>query len=436
MKRILIILGVVLGLALLVGVNVRRANDRGTEVQVTEISRRDLTEKISGSGRVEARRSVDITSVVVGKVLEVAVEEGDTVEAGQLILRVDPGERRAGLEQAQARLARAQAREELARAERKQAELRLERVRGLMGNNLASDQDLEDAQTGAEVAEANLAAARGDVRDARAALDFSQYELDRTVIRAEIPGVVVRLAVEEGENVLAGDLYNSGSSIVTIADLSEMEVHVLVDETEVVKLRRGQAATVNVDAYPDLDLPGEVVEVGNSAYNSGSLGSQEAKDFRVRVRLNEIPENFRPGLSARAEIVTQARTGALAVPIEALVLRDPEREQQGRRSRSRSKDRDDEDNDDDDSGAGRQEVEGVYVVADGKAQFKPVEIGIAGEKHFEVVSGLEEGESVVRSPFDALRRMKTGDRLKVEKKSRRGARSGGDEDEEDPAEDE
>ncbi|MEZ5065420.1 MAG: efflux RND transporter periplasmic adaptor subunit [bacterium] len=418
MKKILIGVVILAVVAALVGVNVKRAKNRGVEVQVAAIESRDLVEKISGSGRVEARRSVDITSSVVGKVLELAVEEGDRVETGDLILRIDPGDREAAVEQTRARLARAKAREDLARAERKQADLRLERTRGLMKENLASDADLEDAETNADIARANLGAAQGDVRDAQAALEYAEYELSRTVIRAEIPGVVVRLAVEEGENVLAGDLYNSGSSIVTIADLSVMEAHVLVDETEVVKLEPGQAAEVIVDAFPDDPIPGKVVEVGNSAYNAGSLGSQEAKDFRVRVRLDEVPKNLRPGLSARAEIVAAERKGVPAVPIEALVVRDPEKEaaaaaRKGSARRAHRSTGGDESS---------KEIEGVFLDDGGHAKFAPVTVGIAGEKYFEVLSGLSLGDRVVRGPFEALRRLESGESLRVKKDSTRRSR--------------
>ncbi|MCA9752147.1 MAG: HlyD family efflux transporter periplasmic adaptor subunit, partial [Gemmatimonadetes bacterium] len=293
-----------------------------------------------------------------------------------------------------------------------------ERTRGLMKENLASDADLEDAETNADIARANLGAAQGDVRDAQAALEYAEYELSRTVIRAEIPGVVVRLAVEEGENVLAGDLYNSGSSIVTIADLSVMEAHVLVDETEVVKLEPGQAAEVIVDAFPDDPIPGKVVEVGNSAYNAGSLGSQEAKDFRVRVRLNEVPKNLRPGLSARAEIVAAERKGVPAVPIEALVVRDPEKEaaaaaRKGSARRARRSSGEDE---------SVKEIEGVFLDDGGRAKFTPVTVGIAGEKYFEVLSGLSLGDRVVRGPFEALRRLESGESLRVKKDSTRRSR--------------
>jgi HlyD family secretion protein len=241
-------------------------------------------------------------------------------------------------------------------------------------------------------------------------------------VKADISGVIVRLAVEEGENVLAGDLYNSGSSIVTIADLSEMEVQILVDETEVVRTKPGQKATVEVDAFPNQEIAGTVLEVGNSAYNSGPLGAQEAKDFRVRILLVEPPEGLRPGLSARAEIVTETREDVLSVPIESLALRDPAKEA-AKRDRKKKGGASAAVAADTVESRADPEVEGVFLVQDGVAVFTPLTTGIAGEKHFEVVSGLGEGATVVRGPFDALRRLASGDRVRVrdEKERRKSA---------------
>jgi HlyD family secretion protein len=441
-RKLLIGTGLVLVIAILVFANVRAARRRGVQVDVEAASRRDLVAEVSGSGRVEARRSVDVVASVVGKVVEVAVEEGERVDRGQLILRIDPADRQALLEQARAALASASAGADLARAELRQSELELERVRGLVRQSLGSSSSLEGAETDRDVRRARLAAAEQEVRDARARVEYAQTELSRTVVRAEIPGVVVRLAVEEGENVLAGDLYNRGSAIVTVADLSEMEAQILVDETEVVKTRVGQKANVEIDAFPDLDVHGTVLEVGNSAYEAGALGTQEAKDFRVRILLEDVPDGLRPGLSARADIVTDTREDALSVPIESLAHRDPAKEAQKRAHGGRKRDARKADaaeaapavRDSVPAAEEGTEVEGVFVVVDGEAVFRPVKTGIAGERHFEVLAGLEEGTPVVRGPFDALRRLGTGDKVRVRTEKERakadakggeGAGSGG-----------
>jgi HlyD family secretion protein len=407
MKKILIALLVVIVIAVFVVVNVRRGRDKGVEVDVVPVTRQELVEHVAGSGRIEARKSVSITSSVIGKVLEVAVEEGERVEKGQLILRIDPGERAASLEQSRAGFARAEARRALAEAELRKADFELRRSKELRASGLASDQGLEAAQTNRDVASANVRAAIEDVRNAQAGVTYAEHELAKAEFHAEIAGVIVRLSVEEGENVLAGDLYNEGSAMVVIADLSVMEAQILVDETEVVRVQRDQIATIEVDAFPELKLTGRVTEVGNSAYNAGPLGSQEAKDFRVRIVLESVPGALRPGLSARAEIETARRTDALAIPIEALTIRDPDAKK--RTSRKKTDDRDDVDD--------TKEKEGVFLSRDGKAEFVPIQTGIAGKKHFEVLSGVSEGDLVIRGPFESIRKLETGDAVKEKKKS-------------------
>jgi HlyD family secretion protein len=253
-------------------------------------------------------------------------------------------------------------------------------------------------------------------------VEQATYELDKTVVRAEIPGVIVRLSVEEGENVLAGDLYNAGSPMIVIADLSRMETQILVDETEIVKVRREQSAEVEVDAFPDRKLTGHVIEVGSSAYNAGLLDSQEAKDFRVRILLDDPPVDLRPGLSARAEIVTDTRDQALAVPIASLTIRDPAEEAEkaaGKRKASRRRRSSAED---------VQEVEGVFRVDGDLAVFVECKTGIAGDTDFEVVEGLAEGDRIVAGPFEAIRSLASGEKVKAkdDRSSRRGARNGGD----------
>lgn len=415
MKKVLIAALVVIVLAVLVVANVRRGHNKGVEVDVVAVDRQELVEHVAGSGRIEARKSVSITSSVVGKVLEVAVEEGDRVEKGQLILRIDPGERAASLEQARASLARSEAQRALAEAELRKAEFELRRSKELRANGLASDQGLEAAQTNHDVATANLRAAREDVRNAQAVVTYSEHELAKAEFHAEIAGVIVRLSVEEGENVLAGDLYNEGSAMVVIADLSVMEAQILVDETEVVRVNRGQKATIEVDAFPELKLTGTVNEVGNSAYNAGPLGSQEAKDFRVRIVLVGVAETLRPGLSARAEIETARREQALAIPIEALTIRDPT----AKKGSSRRKK--DEDAAFETEGSETKEKEGVFLFQDGEAQFVAVETGIAGKKHFEVLSGVSEGDLVIRGPFEAIRKLESGDPVKRKKAKKSAA---------------
>jgi HlyD family secretion protein len=428
-KKILIGGAIVLVLAILVIANVRRASSEAVSVETATIVQKELVSRVSGSGRIEARQSVSVTANVVGKVLEVAVEEGDEVAEGDLILRIDPGEKRAILMQAEAEVARAKAQQDLARAELRQAEMDLKRLEDLIKSGLTSQTELDRKKTERDVRAASVAAAAQTTRNALAVLDHARREMEKTEVRAEIPGVVVRLAVEEGENVLAGDLYNPGSSIVEIADLSTMEAHVLIDETEVVQVKKGQKAEITVDAFPDTVFVGTVTEVGNSAYNPGVLGSQESKDYRVKILLERgSGEKLRPGLSVSAKIETDRKPQALAVPIEALTVRDPAREEERLREKLGEKAAPRDSARATLAGEEGKEKEGVFIIEEGRARFIPVKTGIAGEKDFEVLAGLSPGQELVRGPFEALRKLESGQKVKrakpnEEKKENSGAAS-------------
>jgi HlyD family secretion protein len=425
LKRILIIVVLVIVVGAIVIGTLRRSRSEAAEVEIATVGRKELVARVRGSGRVEAKKSVSVTANVVGKVIEVAAEEGDEVAKGDLILRIDPRERQALFDQAQATLESARAEKELAAARLRQAEVELKRQRDLNAQGLGSEQALLTAQTEYDVCEATLGSARENVRNAEAGLEYARREFEKTIIRAEIDGVIVRLSVEEGENVLAGDLYNAGSPILEIADLRVMEAHVLVDETEVVHVRKDQPATVTVDAYPDFEFQGRVTEVGSSAYRPGVLGSQESMDYRIRILLESAKGKLKPGLSVTAEIETARRENALAVPIEALTLRVPERERElagpGENAGEESSPRPQNS-----TGSLGSEKEGVFVLREDRVFFVPVETGIAGEKDFEVLSGLAEGDRVVRGPFEVLRTLESGTKVKVrrEGKDAQSARDG------------
>ncbi len=417
MKKILIIAALVIVLAAIIIGTLRRSRSEAAEVEIATVGRKELVARVRGSGRVEAKKSVSVTANVVGKVIEVAAEEGDEVAKGDLVLRIDPGERQALFDQAHATLERMRAERELAAARLRQAEVELKRQRDLTAQGLGSEQALLSAQTEYDVRKATLESARESVRNAEAGVEHARRELEKTIIRAEIDGVIVRLSVEEGENVLAGDLYNAGSPILEVADLGVMEAHVLVDETEVVHVRKDQPATVSIDAYPDLEFTGRVTEVGSSAYRPGALGSQESMDYRIRILLESAKGELRPGLSVTAEIETARRQDALAVPIEALTLRIPERERElggaGEGSAEAPSPRSQNS-----AGSLGSEEEGVFVLREDRVFFVPVDTGIAGEKDFEVLSGLAEGDRVVRGPFEVLRTLESGTKVKVRREGK------------------
>jgi HlyD family secretion protein len=269
-----------------------------------------------------------------------------------------------------------------------------------------------------------------DVVRLQAQLAQSRYDLTQVTIDAPMAGIVTKLNIEEGENVVTGTMNNAGTVLLTIADLSVVEAEIQVDETDVVHVEVGQPATVRIDAFPDAGFQAVVTEVGKSPIGSGSAAAaagNQAINFKVVVRLTETVPGARPGLSATADIVTATREKALAVPIQALILREVQVDEKGEIIGG----------DDplaradaaalpaaDDAGE-RVEMEGAFVVRERRALFLPIEIGIAGERHFEVLEGVKEGDLIITGPFEVIRTLLDGERVEVQERPAAAQSSGG-----------
>ncbi len=392
-------LGVVaLGSAAFLSMNSRRGN--GTEARVEVVEERDLTASVTSSGNVRARRKVDISSDISARVTELLVDEGEDVEEGQILLRLDPSRYEAAVNRSLANLKQSQAQVAQSRANFVRVQREAERKEALWQRDslLVSRQEVENAQTDLEVQTSLLDAAEFGVGQAQAALDEAEDQLSKTVIKAPMSGRITRLNVEEGETVIVGTMNNPGSLVLTVSDLSVMEVVLEVDETDVPEISLGDSASVELDAFPELEFVGEVTEIGNSAIRppsqSAGTGQTPTIDFEVVVTLWDPPAELRPDLSATAEVITETRTDQLSVPIIALTLREHDQVEQK--------------DDDDDEGNSRDPVEGVFVVRAGKADFTPVEVGIAGEEYFEVISGLSLGDTVVSGPYQVVRTLRNG----------------------------
>lgn len=410
-KSLWIGIAVVLVVALFAGINLKRDGSKRTAVEVEPVRTRTIVAVVSASGSISPKRMVEVSASQMGTVVEVAVEEGDEVAEGDFLLQIDPVAHRQAVERLRAATASARADRELAAATRKQAEQELERIRGLREMDLSSPQNLLKAETEFEVARAREEAARGMLRQQEALLRNAEHDLGLTTIRAPMGGVVVELNVEEGETAIVGTMNNPGTVLLTIADLTELEAEVEVDETDVVDLRIGMKAKVSIDSYPDTVFSGSVTEIGNSAIRS--LQSNESVDFKVVVTLDDAVEGAKPGLSATADIIVAERVKVLSVPIQSLTIRrvDGEEEDEG----------EEEQDDDPTLRTGRSEKEGVFLFRGEKAAFTPVETGIAGDRYFEVLSGLAEGDSVVSGDFAAIRDLEEGDPIKLEKKKKKNS---------------
>jgi HlyD family secretion protein len=437
-KRYFLFVAVAAVVAILVIVNLRAREKRAVAVQTEEVAARDITMVISASGSVRPKRKVDISASSIGKVTRVAVKEGEVVRKGQFLLQIDPVELETTVARIRAMLEAAKANEKQAVAQAAQAKNDYERSKTLLEGGHRTAQEVETAKMNCDVADARLDAVRQEISQYRANLESAQHSLKEVTIVAPMSGVVTRRNVEEGEIAIMGTLNNLGTVLLTIADLSTIETEIEVDETEVTHMRIGDRAKVTLDAFPDTSFSGEVTEIGNSPIVSGASAAQQGVDFKVVVTIDGSIPNVRPGLSADAEITVAEAKDALSIPIQSLTARRKRDLKHGAAADSTGKGNATDaadtakqagstapspaETDTSKSGADETEVEGVFVVKDSKAEFRPVKVGISSQKYFEVVSGLAEGEKVVSGNFKAIRELKDGQRVKVSGKTEQGAR--------------
>jgi len=390
----------------LVVISAGARRDRGVEVRFEQAGRRDLVAAVTASGKIQPKKKVDISADITGRITRIAVREGDLVTKGQFLLQIEPTIYQANLQQAEATYASSQAAAVQAKANRDQAQRALGRTKELRAQNpnLISQEQLEQAQTAFDIAEANLTAAQHQVDQARAAVRSASDNLRKTTLLAPMNGRVTRLPVEEGEVAVPGTFSKDVGLLLTVSDLSVIQAKVKVDETDVVRIHLGDSVDVSIDAFPDTSFTGRVTKLSNSsiltAASSATGQNDRAVDYEVEVTLNHPPADVRPDLSATARIITDTRKQALSIPIIALTVRENKPVSTENRPLDTAATRK------------KKEAEGVFVVDKGSATFRPIKVGIAGDEYFEVLDGLKQGETIVAGPYQAIRDLKDGTRVR------------------------
>jgi HlyD family secretion protein len=376
--------------AVVVVVNVVTTYEPRTDVEVAYAKRGRIVEKISGPGIVYAARSVKISSSVMGRIVNLPVEEGDSVAKGDVLVRIDPSQYEANLNRAEAFHRGALARLDLAKARLTDARQEYDRGVRLHDRDLASERDLELASTTLAVSEAEAEAADQAASEAMAAVRAARDDLDKTVIASPIDGIVTSLNVEEGEIAITGTMNNPGTVLMTVSNLDSMEVRAEIDETDVARVRPGQDVEISVDAFPDTTLRGSVSVVGSSSSlaRGYSQGINERSTFDVTVSIMDSLAGLRPGMTTTVDVVTAIADSAVYVPIQSLVLRE-----RG-------------------EGETRKEYEGIFVIKDGRAEFVPVTTGIADDMNITVSNPLGEKTPVIVGPFKTLRDLEDSTRVK------------------------
>ncbi|NIK73329.1 HlyD family secretion protein [Thermonema lapsum] len=408
-----------------------------TEVEIAAVQRTTIVEKVAASGKIQPEAEVKVSSEVSGEIIELTVQEGDSVVKGQLLVRLRPDllqasvdRARAALQQQQAQLMQARARESQAKARYLIAKANYERNQKLYAEKVISDLEYEQSKTDYEVAKEEYEAAKSSteasqyaVASARATLKEAQDNLRRTTIYAPTSGIVSLLNVEMGERVV-GTAQMAGTELLRIANLNNMEVRVDVNENDIVKVSLGDTATIEIDAFMDVETPirGVVTSIANTAKQSATADA--VTEFEVRIRI--LPESInmlrrqsgkryplRPGMTASVEIITNRKENVVAVPIAAATTRLPS---ELKKAKGQT-DKPNKEKQESDNKAGNQKEEPVTVVfvyKDGKVEARIVETGISDFDNIEIVKGLKEGEQIVVAPFVAISKLLTdGKEVKV-----------------------
>ncbi|MGH9792788.1 MAG: efflux RND transporter periplasmic adaptor subunit [Candidatus Acidiferrales bacterium] len=454
-KKISLIVGALVVVGVVIVVSVNRANSGVVAVQTDNVKKQDLVSLVTASGEIRPLVLSNVLGEGFGKITQIAIKEGDKVRKGDVLLRVeniqptaDVEAQRAALSSTESAVKAAEAGYRSAQAEltQRQADFQKskfdwERAQQLFKDELISKQEydarkaaFDGATASIDVSQARVAQTRAEMERSRSVLNQNSAMLTRardqlrkTTYTAPINGTVTYVPVHVGENVIAGVVNSTaGSYLMTIADMSVVTAEVKVDETDIINVKQGQKADVTIDALPGQTFHGRVTEVGSQAVlrTSGlattqtTAGTQEAKDFKVVITLDDPPESLRPGLSTTAKIKTAERDDVLAIPMQALAVRtradleEAQKEAEGKGS-----------------GAGvtlaaskapegtdpkKDEIQGVFVVRDGKAEFVEVKTGITGITDIEVLSGLQEGDQIVTGSYRALRTLRPGARIKKE----------------------
>jgi HlyD family secretion protein len=394
----------VLAIGLIVGLGAAKKSNKSVEVRIEPVEKRDLVASVTASGQVRPQTKVDVSSDVAGKIMQLSIKEGQMVTKGQFLLQIDPEQADAMVARAEAAMAAAQAQNAQARANLIQSQRTLERTANMKKANpqLVSDEQMEQLSTTHDVNKAMVEASGHSVEQARAALRDARSARSKTSIYAPMAGRVTRLVVEQGETAVPGTFNKDAATMLTISDMSVLETKVKVDETDVARISIGDSAVVQIDAFPDTTFVGRVSKISNSSVRGAAVqqSADQAVDYEVTIQLVNAPAETRPDFSATAKVITDTRTNVLSIPIIALTVRENENLTPGDTAVGLGRPKPSKD-------VGKKDVEGVFVVgADNKVTFRPVKVGIAGEKHFEVVGGLKEGEKIVAGTYQAIRELK------------------------------
>jgi len=381
------------------------------EVEVAQISAIDIVETVAATGKIQPEIEVALSSEVSGEIIELPVKEGQTVEKGDLLVKINPDLIQAAVSQSQAGLQNVRAQYAQAQASEKNARLNYERNKALFEKGVISKAEWDKSVADYDMAQANAKAAYYNVQSASANVKQSVDNLSRTTIYAPMSGTISKLSVELGERVV-GTAQMAGTEIVRVANLQNMEVEVDVNENDIVKVSVGDSTIVEVDAYLKREFRGIVTEIANSA--ESALTADQVTNFKVKVRI--LPESykdltegkpesfspFRPGMTATVDIITNKKKNIIGVPISSVVIKTDTTDSKKSYISNES------------SSATAEKFEAVYVKEGNEAKLRVVKTGIQDDSNIEIISGLKEGETVITGPYNTVTKsLKQGDKVEI-----------------------
>jgi HlyD family secretion protein len=439
-KNLLIAVAVVLVGAAVVAANFYFKREKGLPVTTEAIKARDLEAIVSASGKIQPKRLVNISADTPGRVVNLAVNEGDRVKIGQFLLQIDPKSLRtrvdsgtASLDAAEQSLESMRQSIETSKVQLQQAQQNLARQQDLWKQQLTTREALDKAVNDVKAAESAVQEREKQIKpqmsriaQERATLESARYDLSKVRIQSPIDGIVTRRNIQEGETAVVGTMNNAGTVLLTLADMGVIQAEVEVDETNVPSVQIGQPAKITIDAIPDKSFRGHVAEIGNSPIQTTTTtqvaAGTQATNFKVVVVLDEKVPEVRPGFTCTADITTATRKHVVSVPIPAVAVREVIHDASGQIVREPKSDKRRRSSSVETvasaqelkPGQTRKEVEGVFVVREGKAEFLPIKMGIAGDKYFEVLGSLNVGDAVITGPYNSVRGMADGDAVRID----------------------
>ncbi len=399
-KRILWIGLVVLVILIVAAVIMSGRKEKLIEVQTEKVAKRNITQIVTATGKIQSETEVKISAEVSGEILSLPFKEGDNVSKGELVVKIKPDAYFPQVKQQTAGIKVAESNLQLQEVNLKKYKLELDRVKTLLDKGLASQQDYDNALTNYDATLAQMNTVRAQIQQQRASLSSVEYDISKTTIYAPMSGTITSLNNEVGEKVL-GTSFNMGSQILTISDLSSMECQVEVGETDVTYVKLGDTARVEIDAFPGKVFNGYVYEIANSAKSKNTGTQEEVVNFIVKIRVNKEDYELRPGMSCTVDIEVQKKENVIAVPIQSVTTRDAE-VQKGPAGKDESMPQNMTDEKQEKLTKKAKPKEVVFLVENGAAVKKEVKTGISDDAYIEIIDGLSDGVEIVKGSFKAI----------------------------------